>query len=337
MKKELFRQEVFNQKKISHLGVISINTPISFKFVTYSSLIILLIIILFLVFGEFSDKFVVIGYLNDSKGVFSLYPSKGGVILKSYKKQGELVKKGEAILLINSLLDNQLFDKNNILENLIKRKQSINNEITNKSIQLEKFKKLFIKKYISLEFYNNKKQELIELNRNLNAVELEIIKYKQDQFYIVYSPIDGVIAANIFKEGQYVNLVKPLVKILPINSELIANLFIPANQIGFINKDSNITVRYDAYPYKRFGSYHAVIDSIDETILTDNEDEKSIQVGYPYFKVNARLNSQYVMVYGQPKKLQQGLTITAIISGPKRKIWQWILDPIFSMYGELKL
>ena len=93
MKKNLFRQEVFNQKKLSHLGVISINTPLSFKLVTYSSLVILLIIILFLVFGEFSDKFVVIGYLNDAKGIFSLYPSKSGVILKNYKKKGELVKK----------------------------------------------------------------------------------------------------------------------------------------------------------------------------------------------------------------------------------------------------
>ncbi|STX52321.1 hemolysin D [Legionella busanensis] len=337
MKKEFFRQEVFNQKKISHLGVISINTPLSFKFFTYSSLVILLIIILFIVFGEFSDKFVVIGYLNDSKGVFSLYPSKSGVIIKSYKKQGEFVKQGEAILLINSLVDNQLLDKNNILENLIKRKQSIKNDIINKSIQLKKIKILLTKKYISLDFYNTKKQEIFELNRNLNAVELDIIKYKQEQFYKIYSPIDGVIASNIFKEGQYVNLAKPLVKILPIKSKLIANLFIPVNQIGFINKASKIIVRYDAFPYKRFGSYKAVIDSIDETILTDNEDEKPIQVGYPYYKVNAKLKSQYVMVYGQPKKLQQGLTITAIISGPKRKIWQWILDPIFSMYGELKL
>ncbi|WP_131782375.1 HlyD family efflux transporter periplasmic adaptor subunit [Legionella gresilensis] len=337
MKKELFRQEVFNQKKISHLGVISINTPLSFKFFTYSSVVILLIIILFIIFGEFSDKFLVIGYLNDSKGVVSLYPSKNGVIIKNYKKQGELVKRGEAILLINSLVDNQLLNRNNILENLIKRKQSINNDISNKSIQLKKLKMLLTKKYISLDLYNAKKQELVELNRILNTVELDIIKYKQEQFYSIYSPIDGVIAADIFKEGQYVNLAKPLVKILPIKSELIANLFIPTNQIGFINKASKITIRYDAFPYKRFGSYSAVIDTIDETILTDNEDEKPIQIGYPYYKVHARLKSQYVMVYGQPKRLQQGLTITAIINGPKRKIWQWVLDPIFSMYGELKL
>ncbi|WP_419419197.1 HlyD family efflux transporter periplasmic adaptor subunit [Legionella sp. D16C41] len=277
------------------------------------------------------------GYLNESQGVISLYPSKNGVIIHSYKNQGDRVKKGEAIFLVHSLTESQLIDRNDVLKKLITRKKSINYEIEIKDNQLQELKKLLLKKYITLDFFNNKQQEIIELKRSLNLVETEIIKYKQDESYLVYSPIDGFIASSIFKEGQFVNLTKPLVKILPNKSKLIANLFIPVAQAGFINKGNKIIIRYDAYPYKRFGNYQAIIDTIDETILTDAEDEKSIQIGYPYYKVNAKLSSQYAKIYGKKKKLHQGMTITAIITGPKQKLWQWILDPIFSMYGELTL
>lgn len=190
------------------------------------------------------------------------------------------------------------------------------------------------KKYIALEFYHQKKNDLIELNRQKNTIEMEIIKYQQEQIYVIDAPIDGYVSTILFTEGQFVSLAKPLLKILPSKSDLIAHLLIPVNQSGFIDKNSKIFLRYDAYPYKRFGNYSAVIQTIDESILTDAEDEKFIQLGQPYYRATAKLDSQYVSVYGHPKKLHQGATFTAVVAGSKRKIWQWILDPIFSIYGE---
>ncbi|STX29678.1 hemolysin D [Legionella beliardensis] len=333
----LFRPEVIKHKSLAQLGTVSINTPFPLKFIAYSITIIILGIILFIFFGECSEKFVVIGCLNDQQGVVSVYPSKSGVITHIYKAKGEQVKQGDAIFLIKSIFDNYPNHRDTILKQLNERKKLIISELDAKEKQFNKLKALLLKKYISLDLYNQKKQEISELQRNINLIEVEIIRHKQEKSYIVYAPVDGFIAAAIFKKGQYVNLTKPLIKIAPIQSELIANLFVPVNQSGFLHKKSKITIRYDAYPYKRFGNYPAVIESIDESILTDAEDEKSIQIGQPYYKVTAKLASQYVNIYGHQKKLQQGMTITAIVEGSKRKIWQWVLDPIFSVYGELTL
>lgn len=338
MKKEfLFRPEAIKHKKLAQLGTVSINTPCSLQFITYTSVLITLAAILFVLFGEFSEKFVVLGYLNDRQGIINVYPSKTGIITRIYKVKGEQVKQGEALFLIKSRLDNQPNNEDSLLKQLLKQKKLIGIELEAKKKQFNELKKLLLKKYISLDFYNQKKQEIVELKRNINLIEIEIIKYNKEEFYLINSPIDGFIATTIFKEGQYVNLTKPLIKILPKNSELIANLFVPINQSGFLNKNSKITIRYDAYPYKRFGSYQAVIESIDESVLTDDEDEKSIQIGQPYYKLTASLRSQYVTIYGHKKKLQQGMTVTAIVRGSKRKLWQWILDPIFSIYGDITL
>jgi membrane fusion protein len=40
-------------------------------------------------------------------------------------------------------------------------------------------------------------------------------------------------------------------------------------------------------------------------------------------------------IYGEKKKIKHGMTISAVVVGSKRKLWQWILDPLFSFYGDL--
>ena len=92
-------------------------------------------------------------------------------------------------------------------------------------------------------------------------------------------------------------------------------------------------IRYDAYPYARFGTTKASIREIDQSILTDDEESNPIRIGQPYYKAIAILDKQSVKVYGRDKTIQQGMTLSAVIIGSKRKLWQWILDPLYSFYG----
>ncbi|AHE66205.1 HlyD family efflux transporter periplasmic adaptor subunit [Legionella oakridgensis] len=185
--------------------------------------------------------------------------------------------------------------------------------------------------------YNKNKSELVELKNKKNIIDMDIIKHKQKDSYVIYSPIDGIISSVMYKNGQYVDIHKPLLKIAPCNSDLVAELFIPIKKSGFLNKDNKIIIRYDAYPYERFGSYKATVKEISQSIMMDNEEEKPILIGEPYYKIIAKLDKQYVMIYGKEKKLQHGMTISAVIVGQKKKIWQWVLDPLYSYYGTLFL
>ena len=133
--------------------------------------------------------------------------------------------------------------------------------------------------------------------------------------------------------SQYTNLSKPLLKILPSHADLMASLFVPVKHSGFLHHKNKVIIRYDAYPNARFGSSIAEINEINRSIMTDEEEDKPIRIGEPYYKVTATLDKQVVSVYGATKNIQQGMTISAVIVGSKRKIWQWILDPLYSFYG----
>ena len=276
------------------------------------------------------------GYLNSSKGVVRIYPNQNGVIAHCFIHQGKKVRKGESLFLIDTLYKGmESKSPHDMLTQLQKRKALITDEIMYKKNQLSALKKLLKNRYISLTEYHQKYEEWVELKNKKNSVDMEIIKYQQEKSYIIRSPIDGVISSIIYQDGQYTNLQKPLAKILPSDAELVAELFIPVKQSGFLRKKNTIIIRYDAYPYERFGTAKAKITEISQSILTDKEEDNPITIGQPYYKVIALLDRQFMTIYGEKKKIQHGMTISAVVVGSKRKLWQWILDPLFSFYGDL--
>lgn len=335
-KNKLFRQEAIENKKNKNYGSVSINIPQKYFLLTIGFTSLVICICLFLIFAEFSEKFIVKGYLNSSKGIVSIYPKKDGVIIQCYIHQGDQVKKGDELFLIDtSYAGINSKPKHNIRDQLKKNKQLINAEINYKKNHLQSLKKLLEKNYISQSAYHAKQEELLALEHKNNQLDMELIRDQQERSYVIRSPIDGFISTLIYQKGQYTNALKPLVKILPSDSDLIAELFIPVKHAGFLHKKNSIIVRYDAYPYERFGTTKAVITNISQSILIDKEEDKPISIGQPYYKVIASLDRQVVRVYGKDHKIQQGMTITAVIIGSKRKLWQWILDPLYSFYGEL--
>jgi membrane fusion protein len=330
----LFRPEVFESTRNRNYGSVLVNIPASYTVLISAFSGLVGLILLFLLLGEFSEKFIVKGYLESTKGIVPIYPNKNGVIEKCYIQQGDNVKKGDKLCLINT--SDEHLSKNyqyGVLSQLEKKKTSLESELRYKKRHLQRLKTLLIKKYIPVSTYHAKHDELILIKNQINGVDIEIINYKHNKSYVICSPIDGVISSVIYQQGQHTNLTKPLMKILPSHAELMALLFIPIPKSGFLQRNTNVIIHYDAYPHARFGTSKASIQQISGTILTDNEEEKPIRIGEPYYKVSALLDKQFITVYGKDKKIQHGMTVSAVIVGSKKRIWQWILDPIYSFYG----
>ncbi len=333
---QLFRQEVFASQRNKNYGSVSMNTPISFMVMAVGTFMIIMCILFFILFGEFSEKFIVRGFLESTKGVARIYTLKSGVVVKQFIKQGDEVKKGQKLYLIDTSFEGG-HQKNHpdVFSQLSQRHELLQKQILLKEKHLQQLKVLLEKKYISLSAYHEKQDELVALKNQQSEVRVEMIHEEDQKSYLIRAPIDGVVASLMFQEGQYVHLSKPLASILPTHADLMANLYIPVSQFGFLAPQNKVIIRYDAYPYARFGTSKAMIRDIGRSILTDEDEVKPIRIEQPYYKVSALLEKQVVMAYGKERKIQHGMTLTAVIIGSKKKVWQWILDPLFSVYGGL--
>jgi membrane fusion protein len=47
------------------------------------------------------------------------------------------------------------------------------------------------------------------------------------------------------------------------------------------------------------------------------------------------LAEQSVRAYGTPEALRPGMRVEADILGERRKLYEWLLEPLFSLTGEL--
>lgn len=331
----LFRIEAVQHKNHWQQGVLFINTPFNYLVMISGFSILAILIILFIFFAEFSEKLIVSGYLEYSQGLARIYPPKAGIMISSKVYQGMQVKKGDKLFFIDTSYEGlRSANQQALLVQLHKKEQAIKKAIHHRQHQLHLLKPLLDKKYISLSIYNQQQDALTELIASKNQVEMELIQYKQASSYSIRAPITGTMTSTLFKPGQQISPHKPLVTILPKNAQLEATLFIPVKQSGFLDKGSKVVLHYDAFPYERFGSYQAQINFFGETPLMDKDEDKLLKIGQPYYKATAQLASQQVSVYGDSKTLRQGMTFSAVIIGKKRKIWQWILDPLYSFYGD---
>jgi len=334
----LFRPEALLRQRTRHFGTVFINTPVHYGILSVGLMSLLCFFVLFFILAAFSEKYVVKGYLNSTKGIVRVFPNRNGFVKKRMIHQGQHVNVGEALFLIDtSSKGYSVGKKSGILHQLSYKKQVLEKEILYKKNELEQLKGLVDKGFLSKSDYHLKQQALMVMSNQRRAVEMEIIQYHESQAYVVRAPITGVVSSVMVHQGQSISVSKPLAKLLPEHSQFIAELFVPVRHAGFLKKNDPVVIQYDAYSSSRFGTTKAMIQEISQIILTDEEDEKPFLLGEPYYKVTATLAKQSIMAYGKAQPLQYGMTLMGVVIGPKKKLWQWVLDPIYRYYGNVVL
>jgi len=332
-KTSLFRQEAIKNRLNRNLDVIRINAPLCYRITGLFSLMFLLVIGVFVCFAQISARTYIRGYLDADEGIITITANNDGLIHQAGISEGKHVKKGELLFIISNV---DLEKTTVLINNFSERIANLKREYQLKKEHYHALEILNEKKYISALTLKNTEAELLEIRNKIQFEKLERSKYKQSQYQLVQSPVDGIITNVFYKPGQHVTAAKTLLQIIPDNTTLVARLYIPTKDIGFLKKGAPIVLKYDAYPSQRFGFYPASIKEINLTVLTDDKEEKPIRVGEPYYKIKAVLAQPYVHLYGKKVRLSHGMTLTAVIVGEKKTIWQWIFDPIYSYYGETR-
>jgi membrane fusion protein len=94
-------------------------------------------------------------------------------------------------------------------------------------------------------------------------------------------------------------------------------------------------MRYEAFPYQRFGLYRGEIVQFSKSVLLPNEVNMPVPVSEPVYQVHVKLDSQAVNAYGSEVMLQSGMLLSADIVLEQRSLLNWLFEPILSLRGRL--
>ncbi len=179
------------------------------------------------------------------------------------------------------------------------------------------------------------KQNWQKLQSSISALNQKIIELKSGESYTVKATTSGVVTAIQASIGQVVSSQVSLLTIIPQDTALVAELFLPSRAIGFVKKGQKILIKYDAFSYQQFGLYEGKLNEISQSIIQANEAGIPLISNEPVYRLKANLNEQFITAYGKKIKLQPGMQFSASIILEKRTLGQWLLAPLYSLKGSL--
>ncbi|MCW0422515.1 MULTISPECIES: HlyD family efflux transporter periplasmic adaptor subunit [Xanthomonas] len=152
----------------------------------------------------------------------------------------------------------------------------------------------------------------------------------------ITAPVSGVVANALYKPGQAIQSGKIIANILPEDDHLEAELMVPSRAIGFVKNGDKVNIRYQAFPYQKFGHGVGVVERVSRSAIekepkgVSRKDEAD-----SYYRLIASINQQAIKVHGKYEPLLPGMIVEADILGERRSLLQWIFDPFYSMREDL--
>lgn len=179
---------------------------------------------------------------------------------------------------------------------------------------------------------------LDQLRSRLSDIAQQVTQLSGRSSRIIKAPRAGIVNNVQAREGQqaYANNNIPLLTLFPGSDQLTAHLLIPVRSIGFIEAGQSLAIRYDAFPYQKFGIYQGKVALVSKTLLLPNELLNTpLTVREPVYRVTALLTQPHVQAYGKDFSLKPGMTLSADVSLGDRSLIQWLLEPIYSLKGRI--
>ena len=166
---------------------------------------------------------------------------------------------------------------------------------------------------------------LVEAKKEYYSVTESIKKAEEDsRMAIIYSPISGrVYNLNIHTLGGIVTDAQPLMQIVPEDAKLEFEVYADNKDIGFIKVGQEAEVKVETFNFQKFGMYKAEVLEIS----ADAVNEPSDQQKYMKYKLLLDPTSNDISVYGQPAKLEVGMSVSAEIKIKEKRIIDFFLDP----------
>lgn len=170
--------------------------------------------------------------------------------------------------------------------------------------------------------------------RDVALLEQEEVESQARGGLAIHAPVAGVVSAQLAKPGQSVQAGQPVLALLPGAGTLEAEFLVPSRAIGFIRPGDRVLLRYQAYPYQKFGHHEAEVARISRSALEPGGPGGS-HAHEPLYRVTAKLARQEVMAYGREEPLKPGTLVDADILGERRRLIEWILEPLFTVRGRV--
>jgi hemolysin D len=192
-----------------------------------------------------------------------------------------------------------------------------------------------------------------EASRQADELERQLVKARERrQSMTIVSPIDGTVqSSSINTVGQVVTTGVELMRIVPDNSTLEVEAYLPNSDIGFVSVGQTAVVKVEAFPFTRYGVIRGHVTAVAKDAIpepdanqVEGDPTKQLQATVPttnvqrvqnlVFPVTVELDAGTMSIDGHIVPLSPGMAATAEIKTGKRRILEYLFSPIVEVTSQ---
>lgn len=186
-----------------------------------------------------------------------------------------------------------------------------------------------IKSHVADKIREIEQEKIQRLNQN------DILSAQQKQLealiaqYELKAPIAGIVESLVYRDaGAAVEAPQELLKIVPENEKLIAEVWVSNQDIGFLRRNQLAAVKIDTFDFTRYGWIEGKLLNISSDAIDDKD------LGLVY-KAVIELNTNHLIIDGQTIKLESGMSVSAEVKTGQRTVLSYLLSPMMEALDDV--
>lgn len=244
---------------------------------------------------------------------------------KQLRRSLELVKR--EIKIKQPLMDRGIISEVEFLQ-LQQREAELEGEIEGVTLSIPRIESTidearFSKQKENLEFQNQAKKELNEVNAELGRIrETQTALQDRVKRTTLRSPVNGIVQQlHINTIGGVIGPGSSIVDIVPQEDALLVELRINPADIAYVNVGQFARLKFSAYDFAIHGSLQGIVTFVSADTVTSEE-------GETYYLVRVKPNKPFLGVTQGELPIKIGMTAEADIITDKKTILSYLTEPV---------
>lgn len=389
----LFRPEVIAERQGQWLGTILLEPRVSQRAFAWIALTAGAAVLALSVFGSYTRKAHINGWLVPQAGVARVVAPQAGVVKRIEVREGEVVRQGSPLLVLSGEIHSETLGatKEEVVRQALARRDNLRqtakvlnaqfdqeeadlkqriavqrSRVNISEAALQRDRAMRARDLIALprlqkteqEYLDNKSSllmledalralpfkrqtQLADVARNSAVAEQELAEAEARREIVITAPQDGTVTDIQAEPGSSTQLNVPLMTVVPTGTVLQAQLFAPSRAIGFVRSGQRVLLRYQAFPYQKYGTYAGTVVSVSRSAMAPAELTQQLAgltslhgTAEPLYRITVAIDRQAITAYGQAVPLQPGMELEADVMIETRSLIEWVFDPLFTLTGK---
>lgn len=258
-----------------------------------------------------------------------------GVVSKILVKEGDFVEKGKVLAVITPAEHEPNLELSQLKEEEIKLNEQAAAVRNRSVVAKEKLARLeSVRDIIPNSRYEEAYNEHVALKHELNSLNASLAqtRTKKEQLELqiqtIKAPIDGYVnELKVHTIGGVVTPAQDLLTIVPKDTKLLIKAKVLNQDIGFVEKGMNASVKIDTFNFQKYGIIKGEVLIVGANSV---EDEKMGQV----YEVFIKPENTILVVEGKEQSIKSGMSVTCEINIGKRRIIEFFIYPLIKYLDE---